>query len=64
MSENVNKSTIITNIKDFLKEAKAESDMNKSNIIPKSNYDNFLSTKERGILSKMDIILNNLVKNS
>ena len=42
----INKSTIITNIKDFLKEAKNESDMNKSNIIPKANFDNFLSTKE------------------
>ena len=42
----INKSTIITNIKDFLKEAKNESDMNKSNIIPKANYTNIISPEE------------------
>ena len=42
----INKSTIITNIKDFLKEAKNESDMNKSNIIPKANYNNIISPEE------------------
>ena len=42
----INKSTIITNIKDFLKDAKNESDMNKSNIIPKANYTNIISPKE------------------
>ena len=42
----INKSTIITNIKDFLKDAKNESDMNKSNIIPKANYNNIISPEE------------------